>query len=67
MLREEILKFLLGIIVIIREKVRKKYDLDQNVVKVPAIGKPEKVFWVAGELFDCNSSRLLMFLYTMLT
>jgi peptidyl-dipeptidase Dcp len=49
------------------EKVRKeKYDLDQNVVKeYLQLNLREGMFWVAGDLI-C-SSRLLMFLYTMLT
>jgi peptidyl-dipeptidase Dcp len=59
MLREEILKFLLGIIY--SEKVRKeKYDLDQNVVKeyLQLENLREGMFWVAGELFDLQFKQI---------
>jgi peptidyl-dipeptidase Dcp len=66
---EEILKFLLGIIVIIRRKFEKKYDLDQNVVKeyLQLENLREGMFGLLVSCLICNSSRLLMFLYTMLT
>jgi peptidyl-dipeptidase Dcp len=57
---EEILKFLLGIIVIIRRKFEKKYDLDQNVVKeyLQLENLREGMFWVAGELFDLQFKQI---------
>jgi peptidyl-dipeptidase Dcp len=51
------------------EKVRKeKYDLDQNVVKeyLQLENLREGMFWLLVSCLIC-SSRLLMFLYTMLT
>jgi peptidyl-dipeptidase Dcp len=56
---EEILKFLLGIIVIIRRKFEKKNDLDQNVVKeyLQLENLREGMFWV-GELFDLQFKQI---------
>jgi peptidyl-dipeptidase Dcp len=60
-----ILKFLLGIIVIIRRKFEKKIRSGPECGEgIPAIGKLRKVcFGLLVNCLICNSSRLLMFLY----
>jgi peptidyl-dipeptidase Dcp len=53
---EEILKFLLGIIVIIRRKFEKKNTIWTRMwSRIPAIGM---LFWVAGELFDLQFKQI---------
>jgi hypothetical protein len=59
MLREEILKFLLGIIVIIRRKFERKIRSGPECGQgVPAIGNLRRMFCRWCELFDCAPASL---------
>jgi hypothetical protein len=50
------------------EKVRKEKRSGPECGQgVPAIGKPQRRYVLLVSCLICNSSRLLMFLYTMLT
>jgi hypothetical protein len=65
---EEILKFLLGIIVIIRRKFEKKNTIWTRMWEYLQLKTSEKAcFGLLVSCLICNSNRLLMFLYTMLT
>jgi peptidyl-dipeptidase Dcp len=48
----------LGLSLLFGESSKRKYDLDQNVVKVPAIGKPQRRHVLGGELFDLQFKQI---------
>jgi hypothetical protein len=60
---KEFLKFLLGIIVIIRRKFEKKIRSGQNGKRSLQLENLREEHVLGCRWSDCNSNRLLMFLY----